>query len=196
MPAWCLAFVRIVDAVNYRIGRMAMYLFFALMGILMWSAISKQLFNPSLWTLEMAQFAMVAYYILGGPYAMQMGQQVRMDLFYARWSPRRQALTDAITVIALLIYLAVMIWGAWDSLVYSLQLKWPDGSLLPQIGRLERSPTAWRPWLWPIKLTLFIGFLLMLLQSLAFLIRDIATLRGVHIPGAHLHSEPQTEDAA
>lgn len=192
MPAWSLAFVRFVDALNYRVGRVAMYLFFVLMGILMWSTISKLAFNPSLWTLEMAQFAMVAYYILGGPYAMQMGQQVRMDLFYAKWSPRRQALTDALTVVALLIYLSVMLWGAWDSLVYSLQLKWPDGSLLPQIGRLERSPTAWRPWLWPIKLTLFIGFALMLLQSLAFLIRDIATLRGVHIPGA----TPHAEDAA
>lgn len=187
MPDWCLAFVRTVDAINYRIGRVAMYLFFALMGILMWSTLSKLAFTPSLWTLEMAQFAMVAYYILGGPYAMQMGSQVRMDLFYAKWSPSRQAMTDALTVIALIIYLGVMIWGAWDSLTYSLQLKWIDG--WPQIGRLERSPTAWRPWLWPIKLTMFVGFVLMLLQSLSLLIRDIATIRGVSIPGATLHAK-------
>ncbi len=48
----------------------------------------------------------------------------------------------------------------------------------PQIGRLERSPTAWRPYLWPIKLVMLIGFTLMLLQALSAFIRDIATIRG------------------
>ncbi|MEH7827146.1 TRAP transporter small permease subunit [Gemmobacter denitrificans] len=178
MPRWSIIFVRLVDRLNYGVGRFAMYLLFVLMAILMWSLISKNVLNPSLWTLEMAQFAMVAYYILGGPYSMQMGSHVRMDLFYARQSPRQQAMWDAFTVLALLVYLGVMLWGALDSLGYSLGLKWPEGALLPEIGRLERSPTAWRPYLWPIKLIMCIGFLLMLLQSVAFLIRDIATLKG------------------
>ena len=80
MPRWSIAFVRLVDRLNYGIGRMAMYLLFALMAILMWSTFSKLVLTPSLWTLEMAQFVMVAYYILGGPYSMQMGAHVRMDL--------------------------------------------------------------------------------------------------------------------
>lgn len=181
MPRWTIAFVHMVDRLNYRVGRFAMYLLFVLMAILMWSAISKNLFTPSLWTLEMAQFVMVAYYVLGGPYSMQLGSHVRMDLFYARWNIRQKAWTDAFTVFALLIYLGVMIWGAMDSLSYSLQLKWPDGSLLPDIGRLERSPTAWRPYLWPIKSILFVGFVLMFLQSLTYLIRDIAIIRGEEI---------------
>lgn len=181
MPRWTIAFVHMVDRLNYRVGRFAMYLLFVLMAILMWSAISKNLLTPSLWTLEMAQFTMVAYYVLGGPYSMQLGSHVRMDLFYARWTIRQKAWTDAFTVFALLIYLGVMIWGAMDSLSYSLQLKWPDASLLPEIGRLERSPTAWRPYLWPIKSILFVGFVLMFLQSLTYLIRDIAIIRGEEI---------------
>ena len=72
-----------------------------------------------------------------------------------------------------------MIWGAADSLAYALQLKW-DG-LIPEIGRLERSPTAFRPQMWPIKSILFIGFVLMFLQSLTYLIRDIAIIRGEEI---------------
>jgi hypothetical protein len=73
-----------------------------------------------------------------------------------------------------------MIWGAAESFGYSLGLRWEDG-LLPEIGRLERSATAWRPYLWPIKLVMLIGFTLMLLQALSALIRDMATLRGVHL---------------
>ncbi|MDO9524427.1 MAG: TRAP transporter small permease subunit [Gemmobacter sp.] len=172
-----MAFARNVDRMNYGIGRAAMYLLFALMAVLMWSSISKAFFNPSLWTLELAQFVMVAYYVLGGPYAMQMGSHVRMDLFYAPQSAVRKAWWDGFTVFAVMFYLCVLIWGAWDSFSYSLGLKWGDG-LVPALGRLERSPTAWRPYMWPIKLVMLIGFTLMLLQAISALIRDIATIRG------------------
>ena len=176
LPQPLIAFVRLVDKTNYGVGRFAMYLLFALMAVLMWSSISKAFFNPSLWTLEMAQFVMVAYYVLGGPYALQMEAHVRMDLFYARQSPRRRAIWDGFTVFAVVIYMAVLIWGAAESFGYSLGLTW-DG-IAPHIGRLERSPTAWRPYLWPIKLIMLVGFTLMLLQALSAFIRDIATIRG------------------
>lgn len=165
MPRIAVAFVRLVDRMNYGVGRFAMYLLFVLMAVLMWSTISKAFFNPSLWTLEMAQFVMVAYYILGGPYAMQMEGHVRMDLFYAKQSPVRRAWWDAFTVLALLFYLGVMLYGAIDSTVYAFEYN-------------ERSPTAWRPYMWPIKVVLCVGFTLMLLQALSSLIKDIATIRG------------------
>ena len=108
-PQPLIAFVRLVDRMNYGVGRFAMYLLFALMAVLMWSSISEAFFHPSLWTLEMAQFVMVAYYVLGGPYAMQMGAHVRMDLFYARQSPKTRAVWDGFTVFAVAFYLAVLI---------------------------------------------------------------------------------------
>ena len=67
MPNLILRYIRAIEAMNRLIGRFAMYLIFALIGVLLWSSVSKTFFNPSLWTLEMAQFIMVAYYILGGP---------------------------------------------------------------------------------------------------------------------------------
>lgn len=179
LPRPLIEFVRHVDRLNYGLGRVAMYLLFVLMAVLLWSSLSKTFFNPSLWTLEMAQFIMVAYFILGGPYAMQMGAHVRMDLFYAQQSPRRRALWDAFTIFTLIFYLGVMVWGAWDSFSYSLGLKW-DG-FIPELGRLERSATAWRPYLWPIKLLMLLGFVMMLLQCIAALIRDIAKIRGEDI---------------
>jgi TRAP-type mannitol/chloroaromatic compound transport system permease small subunit len=184
MPRSAVAFVRLVDRLNYGVGRFAMYLLFVLMAILMWSSLSKAFFNPSLWTLEMAQFVMVAYYILGGPYTMQNEGHVRMDLFYAKQSPVKRAWWDGFTVFVILFYLGVLIWGAAASFGFSLGLQWSDpaqsalGLSWPQIGRLERSPTAWRPYMWPIKLVMLVGFVLMLLQALSSLIKDIATIRG------------------
>jgi len=145
-----------------------MYLIFILIGILLWSSVSKTFFMPSLWTLEMAQFAMVAYYILGGPYSIQLGSNVRMDLFYSRWTLRQKAWVDAVMVVFLLFYLGVLLYGAIDSTTYSLKYN-------------ERSPTAWRPLMWPLKVGMCIGIFLMLLQVLSEFIKDIARIRGTEI---------------
>lgn len=200
MPRTLVAYVRFVDGLNHGIGRVAMYLLFVLMGILLYSTISK-FDRPALWTLEAAQFTMIAYFVLGGPWSMQAGAHVRMDLFYHRWTPRRRAWVDAFTVLALAFYLGVMLWGAVGSTAYALSLRWipldvswlPFDLAWPQTGFLERSSSAWRPVMWPVKVILCVGLFLMLLQALAFLIRDVAFLRGVPIPvGRGYASSDQT----
>lgn len=165
MPNLAKKYVRYVDAINYRLGRIMMYGIFVMVGILLWSSISKTFFLPSLWTLEIAQFALVAYYILGGPYAMQLGANVRMDLFYGSWSIQRKAWFDALTIFCVIFYLGVMLYGAYDSTAYAFKYN-------------ERSPTAWRPYLWPVKVLMCIGFFLMLLQAISEFIKDIATIKG------------------
>lgn len=188
-------YIRWIDGVNWLIGRITMFGLFGLMGILLWSSISKTFFLPSLWTLEMAQFVMVAYYILGGPYSIQLGSNVRMDLIYAELSDRRKAWLDAFTVFFLLFYLGVMIYGGLASLAYSLgnfmdpPLVWfgrligafltggPDAAA-ELLGYLERSPSSWNPIMWPIKLITCVGLFLMLLQVLSEFFKDILRLRG------------------
>jgi TRAP-type mannitol/chloroaromatic compound transport system permease small subunit len=177
-------YVRYVEAVNYRVGRIAMYILYAMMAILIWSTASKVTPWPANWTLEMAQFTMVAYYMLGGPYSMQLDSNVRMDLLYGRWSDRTRTWVDAFSVFVLMFYLVVMFKGAIDSTVYSLGLKFPETEILgitvpwPTTGFLERNPTAWRPVIWPIKVIMCFGILLMLLQAIAFFFKDVAKLRG------------------
>ena len=183
------AYVRTVDRINRRIGRIMMYGIFVMIAVLLWSSISKTFFLPSQWTLEIAQFAMVSYYIMGGPYSIQLGSNVRMDLFYAEWSDTRKAQIDAITVLFLIFYLGVLLHGGMGSTAYSLgHFKGEAysffGGLLTgseEIGRLERSPTAWRPYLWPIKILMCVGIFLMLLQAVSELIKDIAKIKGVSL---------------
>lgn len=160
------AYILVVDTVNRRVGRTIMYGMFAIMAILLWSSLSKTFFNPSLWTLEMAQFAMVGYYILGGPYAVQTDANVRMDLFYGSWSARRKAWFDVFTVFFLLFYLFVLLWGGIDSTIYSFQY----GG--------ERSPSAWRPYLWPVKVVMVTGIVLMIFQAVSEFFKDVLRLRG------------------
>ena len=168
MPNAVRTYVRCVDAVSRRVGRAAMYLIFAMVAILFWSSLSKAFFVPSLWTLEMAQFAMVAYYLLGGPYSMQSDNHVRMDLLYGTWTPRTRAWVNSFTALFLLVYLVLLLYGGLSSTQYALEYG-------------ERSYSAWRPYMAPIKIIACIGIGLMLLQAVALLLKDIATLRGEEI---------------
>lgn len=192
---FAMGYVRWVDWFNRGVGRIMMFGIFAMMGILLWSSISKTFFTPTLWTLEMAQFAMVAYYVLGGPYSIQLGSNVRMDLFYGSWSLRKRAWVDAFTVFFLIFYLVILLWGAISSTAYSLG----DFSGQPfrffadligtfftegpqaaseKLGHLERSASAWRPYLWPVKVIMIIGIALMLLQALSELFKDLLRIKG------------------
>ncbi len=165
MPKPIKLFVKYVDAVNRVFGLIAMYLVYAMIGILFYSTISKNFFDPSLWTLEMAQFAMVTYYLLGGGYSMQTGDHVRMDLLYSRWSDRTKAIVDAITVLFLFFYMVLLLFGGISSTRYAIQYG-------------EESYSAWAPPMAPIKVIMCIGITLMLLQVIATFFKDLARARG------------------
>jgi TRAP-type mannitol/chloroaromatic compound transport system permease small subunit len=164
-------YVRWVDALNRVVGRLTMLLIFVMMGVLLYSSISRSAFNlPLIWVVEMSQFMLVAYFLLGGGYSMQQGAHVRMDLFYAKWAPKKRAFTDTITAFCLIFYLVVLLMGGLSSTGYALQYG-------------QKNYSSWAPPLAPIKIIMCIGIALMLLQAVAFLVRDIARLRGIELPG-------------
>ena len=146
-----------------------MYMIFAMMGVLFYSSVSKTFFVPALWTLEFAQFLMAAYFLLGGAYSIQLDGHVRMDLLYSRWSARTRNKWDAFTSLFLVTYLILLLYGSLSSTYYALEYG-------------ERSYSAWRPYMAPIKVLACIGILLMLLQAFATLFKDIARLRGEELP--------------
>ncbi len=159
-------YVKAVEAVNRAVGRAAMYLIWAMLAILLYSSISRTAFDtPLLWAVEMAQFTMAAYYLLGGAYSMQLGSHVRMDLFYAKWSPRRRAAVDAVTIFFLIFYLVLLLMGGISSTQYAIQYG-------------QKNYSAWAPPLAPIKIVMTFGIFLMLLQAVAMFFRDLAMARG------------------
>ncbi len=166
MPKPVKIYVRYVDAVNRVVGRFAMYMIFAMMGLLLYSSITKTFFIPPLWTLELAQFSMAAYYLLGGAYSMQLDSHVRMDLLYGRWSSKGKGFADSITSFCLVFYLVLLLYGGFSSTGYALQSD-------------EESYSSWAPYMAPIKIIMTFGIALMLLQAIATFFRDLARARGL-----------------
>ena len=155
-------YVHAVDATNKVVGRFTMYLLFGMMAILTYAMIANVVLNsPAIWVMEMAQFSMAAYYLLGGGFTFQEEAHVRMDVFRERWGPRTRVIFDAITDLILIFYLIVLLAGGISSTQYALEYS-------------QKNYTAWAPPLAPIKIIMTTGILLMLLQAVARFITDVA----------------------
>ena len=169
MPRFIRAYVRHVDAVNRVLGSVVMYLALVMMALLLFGSLTRYVFNvPFIWIIEMAQFMMAAYYVLGGAYSLQLDAHVRMDVLYERWKPRTRAFTDSLTAFFLVFYLVVMVRGGISSSLYSLKYN-------------QTNYSAWAPPMAPIKIIMTVGIVLMLLQAFSMLFKDIAKFTGREI---------------
>jgi TRAP-type mannitol/chloroaromatic compound transport system permease small subunit len=166
MPRIIRAYVRYVDAMNRAIGTVVMYLVFVMMGVLLFGSLSRYVFNvPFLWIIEMAQFLMAAYYLLGGGYSMQLDAHVRMDVLYERWRPRTRAFWDSLTAFCLVFYLIFLVRGGMSSTAYAIKY-----------GQTNYS--AWAPPMAPIKAIMTVGIVLMLLQAISTFFQALAAFTG------------------
>ena len=169
MPKAVKIFVRSIDATNKVVGRFSMYLVFGMIGVLLFESISRTIFNqPHIWVVEVAQFTMAAYYLLGGGYSMILKGHVRMDLLYGRWSGKTKATVDLFTGLFLIFYLVFLLYGAYSSIEYAVMYG-------------QRNRSAWAPLMAPIKIIMGTGVLLMLLQAIATWFKDLAKVKGEKI---------------
>ena len=162
MPKIIKYYVNIIDYISEKTGRATMYLVFVMMFILILSFVTRNIINiPLIWIIEMAQFVMTGYYLLGGGYSMLTDDHVRMDLIYSKLKDRTKAILDSITSVFLITYIIILLIGSISSLTYTIETN-------------QRLFTAWAPYVWPIKSIMTFGILLMLLQSIAIFFKDLS----------------------
>jgi len=169
MPNLFITYVHFIDKITDIIGKITMYTVFAMMGILVLSFVTRNIINfPLLWIIEMAQFIMTGYYLMGGAYSMKENQHVGMALVYGSFSEKNKARMALVTRIFLICYLIVLLIGSYNSLVYTLETK-------------KTLFSAWRPYVWPISSIMFLGILLMILQTISMVFKDYAKVKGIKI---------------
>ena len=156
-------YVRWVDSLNRKVGWFATVILFGLLfSILTYAIVTDVILrSPANWTMEMGQFTMAAYYILGGGFSLQNEAHVRVDLLYGRWSPLARARVDVFTSLLLLFYLGILLVGGFQSVEYALENN-------------QKNFTAWGPPLAPIKIIIVTGILLMFLQTTVIFLRSLA----------------------
>ncbi len=166
MPRFAVQYVKWVDLISEKVGRVTMFLVFIMIGTLLLNAITRNVLNiPLSWCVEMAQFTMAAYYIVGGAYSLQLGHHVRMDLLYDLCSERTKAKIDVFTSFFLIFYLCCLLFGSISSTAYAIEYG-------------QRKFSQWNPSMVPIKVIMVCGIVLILLQAISFFFKDLAKARG------------------
>jgi len=165
MPGPLVAYVRIIDRAVARLWTGIRWATMGIIGVLAYAVVMRHILDtPSMVAYELAMLIMTACFILaGGPLLLQE-EHVRMDAFYTKWSPRRRALTDTATFV-LFVYIIIMV-------ITSISLG------ISSYVEGQHTKSIWGPPLWPLKASIAAGCIIMLLQAIANLIRDVATIRG------------------
>lgn len=160
-------FVRYIERFNQRLGKYLGGGVFVLAFIMLYEAVSRYVFNnPTTWSLEIASYCFGVYFLLGGAYVLLRREHVRMDAIYSRWSVRRRAIADAATFSLAVVYLVSLIWKGSIHAVASIRAG-------------ERTISAFAALVAPIKVILVVAAVILLLQALAFFIKDISiAVRG------------------
>ncbi len=138
------------------------------LGRFMRTQLSSNVFIETQWYLYSLIF------LLGFPYILKHGDNVRVDLLYARWSRRTKAWIDLIGTLFFVIPFCLMgIWVTFRPVLNSWGWQpgggWGPWEMSPDPGGLPRAP---------IKTMITVAFVLLLLQAVSQAIKLIAVLRG------------------
>ncbi len=156
--------LRFIDNLNDWIGKILSYGSFLMFILVLSEVVRRYFFNsPTVWANELTQLIFGAYVILSGGYILRWGGHVNVDIFYSTLSDRWKAVLDIATAIVFFLFCSMLF-------VYGGELAWES------LTTLEHSQSAWNPPLYPFKLCIPIAAVLLMLQGMAKLIRDIVTL--------------------
>jgi len=151
----------VVDLVSTWVGKVVsvLTLFVALAivyEILMRYAFSK----PTVWASESTVFACGLVYLLGGAWTLLEDKHVRIDMLYAKVSPRGRAALDCFTYLFFAFYIAVMLYATAIYAYESAALR-------------ETTMTPWDPPIYPMKVAMAVALALLLMQGTAKFIRNL-----------------------
>jgi TRAP-type mannitol/chloroaromatic compound transport system permease small subunit len=159
----------LIDSLNRRVGIGVSLLILIMTVISALNAVSRKLFSLSSNAfLEIQWYLFAAVFLLAAGYTLLSNEHVRVDILNARLPTRARLWIELFgTTLFLLPFTLLVLWHAWPYFVSSF------------IGR-EWSLNAGGLIIWPVKLLIPVGFLLLLMQGLSQLIKLIAALRGRH----------------
>ena len=189
-----------VDRLSLFAGEFVSYWAVIAVIVYYYEVIARYVFNsPTSWAHEAMYLMFGMQYLIAGAYAMLTESHVRVDIFYAPLPRKKKAWTDLVTSIFFFIFAGVLLWTSWTFAMDALAV--PTGNAVvsdwarSEIGFLEMlssmdaaqwthpgirwgelSFNEWEVPLWPMKWVMVLGGLLLILQGISKVLKDIQTL--------------------
>jgi len=162
--------MRVISLLNERIGRLVSLLIIPIFAFLIFEIFVRYVSgSPLVWTGEATQLLFGIYAVLSGGYILLHREHVNVDLLFSRLSIRNRAIIDIFTSVLTFLFLGALVYFG-SSLAYESIEFW------------ERSQSAWNPPIWPAKLAIPVGAVLLLMQGIVKLIQDILTALDIEMP--------------
>ena len=151
-----------IDAISNWSGKVVSIFPLFLIVILLIEITSRYVFNsPTIWAHETSQHIFGAYGILTGAYVLLYGQHVKVEVIWMRFSIRGRAILDLITSLFFFLFVVILLIGGMKLGIHSVSI-------------MAHSQTYWGPPLWPLRLTIPLAAILLLLQGFAQIIRTLS----------------------
>lgn len=163
-----IAFARLIDALNEKIGQAVSWALLAAVLICTGNALIRYTFNISSngW-LEIQWYLFSAIFLLGTSATLRRNEHVRIDVVAGRFSKRTQVWIDIFGFLFFLLPMATLI--LYFAAPYAME----------SIRNQEMSSNAGGLIVWPAKLLIPVGFLMLTLQGISELIKRIGFLQGL-----------------
>jgi TRAP-type mannitol/chloroaromatic compound transport system permease small subunit len=150
-----------IETINVKAGEYVAWWSLIAVFVYYYEVLARFVFNsPTNWVHESMFLMFGMQYMLSGAYAYREDQHVRVDVIYAKFSPRGKAIADIVTSVFFFIFIGTMLVTGYRFAADAVN-----------VG--EHSFTEWGIQYWPVKLAIPIGAALLLLQGISKLLKDI-----------------------
>lgn len=166
------AVTRRIDAVNEWVGRASAWLALLLVVVTTYDVASRYLFNKSfVFIQEMEWHIFAILFLIAAGYTHLKGDHVRVDIFYARMSPRNRAWIDLVLGVLFLFPTCFLL--IWTSIPF----------VIASVKVLEGSPDPGGiPGRFLLKAVIPLGFILIGLQGISETIKNYFRVVGKEMP--------------
>ncbi len=159
-------FVSYIEMLTRFFARLAGILVVALSLLILYQAINRYLFNDSSIMIGELQWHLFdIIFLLGLSYALQTDKHVRVDIFYANFSQKTKAIINIISQLFLILpFVAIILYTGYTL----VEMSYLQGEISSDPGGLTHR--------YLIKSMILVGFVLLGLQSIAEIYKNIKRL--------------------
>jgi len=157
-----------LEAINEKAGILFSWSTLLMVILICTEVILRYLFNRSLiWMVELEIYLFAFSFLLAAGYTFKHDKHVRVDLFYSNFSEKKKAYVNLFGGLLFLIPWCII---AIIGCMKYANISWRIGEVSQQAGGL--------PMVYLLKYSLALGFLLLLIQAVASVLKSILVIQG------------------
>jgi TRAP-type mannitol/chloroaromatic compound transport system permease small subunit len=158
-----LRVVQAIDRFTVGCGKVICWLILPMVISLVYEVFARYLFTaPTIWANDISTMLYGIFWMAGAAFALQGQLHIRTDFLYEKWSTRTKGIVDAILYLSLYFPgLVIFLWIGWEYAWRSFLFG----------ERIISSP--WMPIIWPVKMTIPIATVLLLIQGVSELLKSL-----------------------